>query len=246
MLHILVQIVAIVNFAYAIYWELFILNDPRNKPGSSRAFGGQWKYLTFLNLWLQLVYFVISFLNNIFRSHAKEDNSATSLQKIRDFLFATLAFPIGQFVGIIFWMLFHIDRELVFPVILDKIFPNYINHMLHTTVIPVQLLELVLLYHVYPRKKFGIATTFIFCVLYLTWTFIVAYYGGFWVYPIFKVLGQVQRIIFMFFCSMFGGFLYLLGEALNNFVWQKYSRMAKEEFRELDLKEKGKKPQKTD
>ena len=64
--------------------------------------------------------------------------SASGLQKVRDYLFATLAFPIGQFVGIVFWTLYNIDREIIFPVVLDKIYPNYINHMLHTTVMPVQ------------------------------------------------------------------------------------------------------------
>ena len=132
-----------------------------------------------------------------------------------------LAFPIGQFVGIIFWTLFYINRELVFPLALDKIFPNYVNHMLHTTVIPVQLSELILLHHLYPRKKLGMATIFVFIASYLAWTLIVAHFGGFWVYPIFKVLDPVQRAIFMVFCSMSGGFLYLLGEALNNFVWSK-------------------------
>ena len=245
MLHLIVHLASIVNFAYAIYWELCILDDPRSKPGSPRAFGGQWKYLTFLNLWLQLFYFCISFLNSIFGSHSTEAKSATTLQKIRDFLFSTLAFPIGQFVGIIFWGLFYINRELVFPAVLDKIFPNYINHMLHTTVIPLQLLELMLLYHLYPRKKLGIATTFIFCAIYLTWTIIVAHFGGFWVYPIFKVLGPVQRIIFMLFCSMVGGLLYLLGEALNNIVWSKYSNK-NQDIGAIEPKNKGQNPQKAD
>ena len=145
------------------------------------------------------------------------------------------AFPIGQFVGVIFWTLFYIDRELVFPLVLDEIFPNYINHMLHTTVIPFQLLELILLHHVYPKRKTGLATIFIFIALYLTWTLIVAHLGGFWVYPIFKVLGPVQRAIFMAFCSLFGGFLYLIGEGLNNIVWSK----------NVDTKSEGE-PQKID
>merc|ERR1712020_408217 len=121
MLHVLVQIIAIANFAYAIFWDLYILKLP-----TPRTFGGQWKYLTFWNMWIQLIYFSISFLNNIFGSHSLDKSSASGLQKIRDYLFATLAFPIGQFVGIVFWTLFIIDREVIFPVAPDKYFPNYI------------------------------------------------------------------------------------------------------------------------
>jgi len=220
MLHFLVQIIAIANFGWAIYWDLYILDIPTQK-----SFGGQWKYLTFWNMWIQLIYFSISFLNNIFGSHSTDTKSATCLQKCRDFLFSTLAFPIGQFVGIIFWLLFNIDRELVFPKAFDAIFPNYINHMMHTTVIPVQLLELILLYHRYPGKKTGIATTFGFCLIYLTWTLVVAHFGGVWVYPIFEVLEPIPRVVFMITCSMFGGLLYLIGEILNSIVWSKHLKV---------------------
>ncbi len=39
--------------------------------------------------------------------------SDTKLKKAEDYLYATLAFPVGMFVGIVFWTLFAIDRELV-------------------------------------------------------------------------------------------------------------------------------------
>ena len=91
MLHVLVQLIGIANFGYAIYWDLYIL-----EISSQNSFGGQWKYLTFINMWIQLIYFSISFLNNIFGTHATTKESASSLQNIRDFLFATLAFPIGK------------------------------------------------------------------------------------------------------------------------------------------------------
>ena len=92
MLHILVHIISISNFAYCIYWEMFILQDPRDKPGSPRAYAGQWKFLTFWNLWIQLIYFVISLLNSIFGTHASDKKSASTLQKMCDFLFATLGY----------------------------------------------------------------------------------------------------------------------------------------------------------
>jgi hypothetical protein len=155
MLHWLLHIGSIANFAYALYYDLYVIDWP-----GRRSFGGQWKFLTFWNMWIQLVYFSLSLLNNLFGSHSSDKASASNLQKARDFFFATLAFPIGQFVGIVFWSLFMLDRELVFPVRYDAYFPTYINHMMHTTVIPAQFLELVMLYHIYPSKKTGML---IFC-----------------------------------------------------------------------------------
>ena len=154
MLKWLLHLGCIASFGWTIYWDLYvsiysligefiwtasqiwnyffqILDIPTQK-----SFGGQWKYLTFINLWIQLTYFIVSFLNNIFGSFSKDKLSSSRLQKVRDYYFATLAFPIGQFVGIIFWTLWHINRELVFPKAFDSIFPSYINHLMHTVVIP--------------------------------------------------------------------------------------------------------------
>jgi len=125
MIYPVIQLAVAISFAYTIYWDLYILKLPGPK-----TFGGQWKFLTFWNLWIQFIYFTISFLSNLLGS------KASKLQSVRDYMFATLAFPIGQFVGIVFWVLFHLDRELVFPKLLDQFFPNYINHMMHSTVIP--------------------------------------------------------------------------------------------------------------
>ena len=56
-----------------------------------------------------------------------------TLVRLEDFLFASLAFPIGMFVGLAFWGLYAVDRELVYPTALDKIVPHWVNHALHTT-----------------------------------------------------------------------------------------------------------------
>ena len=65
---------------------------------------------------------------------------------------ASAAFPIGMFVGIIFWTLYHIDRKLIFPVELDEFFPAILNHCMHTTVIPYQLGQMLLVKQVFPAR----------------------------------------------------------------------------------------------
>lgn len=216
----LVHVAALANFAYALYFDIYLVKLPKSQP--RHDFGGQWKYLTFWNLWIQFAYFSISFINSFVGSHAQHKSEATKLQKVRDYFFSTVAFPIGIFVTVMFWTLYAIDRELVFPVELDKYFPVYVNHMLHTSVMPLQILELCLLYHIYPRKWVGMATTAAFCFVYLSWTLIVAYVGGIWVYPIFEVLGPVQRVLFMLACAGFGGILYFFGYFANQTIWARH------------------------
>ncbi len=188
--HWLLHVSAAGSFAYAIYFNLY---KATGVPGRG-TFGGQWKYLTYINMWIQLVYFSLCIVNNLFGSQATAKNSASGLQRARDFVFATVAFPIGQFVGLMFWTLYAIDRDLVFPVILDKFFPPYVNHLMHTTVIPLGLVEMAIMYHIYPPRKCGIATSMMFCFAYLAWIMVVAVYGGIWVYPILKVSRSCWRV----------------------------------------------------
>ena len=216
----ILSLVGVGSFAYTIQWYMLELNIPTEVSRSWSGYAGPWKYLTFLNLWLQCIYFTISLLNSLIGTEGRTRASSGYLQKLRDYLFASLAFPIGVFVALMFWSLYFIDRRLIFPAKYDAYISEGMNHMLHTIVLPLQLIELVAVFHVYPRRRIGMALTSLGCAAYLTWVCIIAWQGGFWVYPVFKVLPPVQRFTFMFGCSVGGGVLYIMGESLNNLIWK--------------------------
>merc|ERR1712059_39683 len=174
-------------------------------------FGGVFKYLTFLNMVLQCLFFCVCFFANYTRQ----------LVKTRDVMFASAAFPIGMFVGLVFWALYAVDRELIFSARFDKYFPWWMNHLMHTTVLPLQLLELVTTHHVYPSRSKGGLITAAITLAYLIWINVVFYMGGFWVYPVFKVLSEGQRVVFMIFLAGMSGLLYLGGEKANTLIWGK-------------------------
>ena len=111
-LHILLHLAGAVNFAYCVYGEAFIINIPEELSPTRNKMGGALKYLTHWNVWLQLLFYVLSLANDLFGSRATEARSSSRLQAARDFLFASLAFPIGMFVGTAFWGLYAIDRQL--------------------------------------------------------------------------------------------------------------------------------------
>ena len=194
--------------------ELYILFPKR------RLFGGEWKYLTYWNIVLQLIYFIIAFINDIWGTESSAKDASSRLQKCRDFLFAAVAFPIGIFVPVMFWTLFNIDRNLIFPPLMDKFFPPITNHMKHTTPLPSQILELLLIYHIYPKRLSGILTNVLFCLTYIGWTFYIAYAGGIWVYPVLDHLNGWQRGLFIIACAVFGTLLYLIGEGCNKLIWK--------------------------
>ncbi|XP_063407800.1 androgen-induced gene 1 protein-like isoform X4 [Mytilus trossulus] len=143
------------------------------------------------------------------------------MQKFRDYFLATLVFPVGVFVVMTFWGIYAVDRELVYPRALDKIIPPWLNHIMHTTIVPFLLIEKYIVYHQYPPRKSGLITLLGFALLYLVWILWIAYYANIWVYPILKVLQPHQRAVFIIVLLFLFISLYILGEAINKFFWGK-------------------------
>jgi hypothetical protein len=56
---------------------------------------------------LQCIFFLVCLLADI--------TSSKTINKVKDVMFASAAFPIGIFVAVIFWGLWAVDRELIFP-----------------------------------------------------------------------------------------------------------------------------------
>ena len=105
---------------------------------------------------LQFAYFIIAFANDIFGTQARNKENSSRIQSVRDFLFSTIAFPVGSFVTIAFWGIYLVDRNLIFPPALDKWFPPITNHMMHTTPLVGQAMEILLSYHIQPKRITGL------------------------------------------------------------------------------------------
>lgn len=52
-----------------------------------------------------------------------------------------------------FWALFAVNRELIFPKHVEKFLPGWLNHSLHTAIFVYAVLELVTSYHKPSSKK---------------------------------------------------------------------------------------------
>lgn len=124
-----------------------------------------------------------------------------------------------MFVGLTFWALFTVNRELVFPKILDKYFPVWLNHVMHTNIMIFILIEMIMNFRAYPKRKVGISILGVFMLCYLIWIHIIHNYSGHWVYPVLEVLNLPMRIVFFAALLVLVVFLYLLGEKLNNIIW---------------------------
>lgn len=161
---------------------------------------------------IQTVYFTLCFLNLF-----------TQSSKVNRFLngfYTSLVFPIGFSVTVLFWGVYFVHRDLMYPQILEKFIPRYQNHLVHTLPLIGAILDSFLIRHKY-KESFvkGVGATVLFLLSYLIWICFIAWYADFWVYPVLSVLSPVNRGIFIAFCGILGCFLYKFGEGVNKFFW---------------------------
>ncbi|XP_030625604.1 androgen dependent TFPI regulating protein 1 [Chanos chanos] len=216
--------VHLVIFAWYVFtlWQNCSLEISDRHPGA-RSYGGRWKYLTFINLVMQTVFFGVCVLTDLI--HVVLPNKKTRsglpllLTKIRDVFFTVLAFPVGTFVFLSFWSIYAYDRELVFPKFLDDIIPAWLNHALHTVILPLVLVQTYLQQHKYPSCINGILGLALFSSIYLAWVLWVHHVSGIWVYPIMAHLSPMGLCLFLAAAALTMAPLYLLGEKLSHKIW---------------------------
>ena len=152
----LFHLVVIINYVIFILHS-FNVDKILNPLIPERAlFGGPLKFLTHWNVWLQAIYFIIALANDVFGTESRTKEHSSRIQKARDFVFSSVAFPTGSFVTIAFWSIYLVDRKLIFPVELDKYFPPITNHMMHTMPLVSQICEIMLIFHVQPKRVYGL------------------------------------------------------------------------------------------
>lgn len=139
--------------------------------------------------------------------------------KIKDYIFAALAFPLALDVAALFWSLYAYDRQTVFPEVAESFFPSWLNHILHTNVALFIVVELFVVHRRYPSRKQGLSGLVVFLFGYLAWIHVTRHYAGKWPYPIIDNLDLPSRIAFFAFAFSFPILMYFIGEALNAKIW---------------------------
>ncbi|XP_076018001.1 androgen-dependent TFPI-regulating protein [Genypterus blacodes] len=202
------------------WYSLVLLNlaakQGEKLPPGIFPYGGPWKYLTFLNLLLQVTFFGLALVIDL--QSGKQSNI---LNRCKDLLFSVFVFPVGMFVVLLFWMIFAYDRELVYPATIDAFFPPWINHAMHSLVLPVLLGEILVQPHVYPKTKHALTALGVVGLSYLSWIIWVYLSVGIWVYPILGLFSTAGLVGFFFFNMSVVTLFYLLGNRLNSYAWGK-------------------------
>lgn len=168
---------------------------------------------------VQTLYFTIAFANDLFGSNEQTPSEKPLIRRIKDVVFSSLAFPLATFVGVFFWAIYAVDRELILPRSLDPYFPLWLNHVMHTNIMLFTVAELVTSFRMYPRRKIGLSILFSFMGCYVIWIHVIYFRTGSWVYPILNVLNWPVRIMFYALSLVVVGGIYSVGERLNAIFW---------------------------
>ncbi|XP_031552946.1 androgen-induced gene 1 protein-like isoform X3 [Actinia tenebrosa] len=207
-----------IHFGGTAIFTFFLLEYNKTPTPWDWGPGGKWKYFQLWNLVFQVTFFVFASFGDIvtfFRG--QETNWIIS---IRDTMFAAIVFPCGVFVTATFWGIYFVDRELVYPKILDDIIPTWINHGLHTWVAVSVILEGAIVRHRYPRNVVGLFFALLFQVIYLSWISYIAYTQDFWVYPFLRLMENSARTAFFGLCALVLVFFYFMGKGMNRVIWE--------------------------
>ncbi|XP_010849800.1 PREDICTED: androgen-induced gene 1 protein [Bison bison bison] len=183
---------------------------------------------------IQAVFFGICVLTDLSSlltrgsGNQEQERQLKKLISLRDWMLAVLAFPVGVFVVAVFWIIYAYDREMIYPKLLDNFIPGWLNHGMHTTVLPFILIEMRTSHHTYPSRSSGLAAICTFSVGYILWVCWVHHVTGMWVYPFLEHIGPGARILFFGSTTILMNFLYLLGEVLNSYIWDTQRSMEEE------------------
>ncbi|XP_022710378.1 androgen-dependent TFPI-regulating protein-like [Varroa jacobsoni] len=166
----LFQFVAFSVYTYTIYYSVFYVNVP--PLSRNYAIAGKAKFLTQWNL----------------------------LIRLRDFLFCSICLPSCIFVSTVFWGLYAIDRELIFPKRVEKYYPNWVNHCSHSLIVVTALVESLLSPHYQPSRGASFKALLTWFTTYLLWVLYLGLIHDVWVYPVMQVLSPVGLTAFFIGC----------------------------------------------
>jgi len=181
-------------------------------PGEGAAsVGGPFKYMPYLNAWIQLLFFSLQL--------TAEATGSKDLQRASSCIFTTVAFPISAGIILIFWPLYFLDNNLIFPNSHIKVFPWYMKHFWSSTIILWNLLEVYFINHRFPSNATAIIATLLHNTLYDAWLLFLYYKNGRWAYPFLAQLSSLQILAFLTSCKVMLFGMFCLEKKMASVFW---------------------------
>ncbi|XP_032525353.2 androgen-dependent TFPI-regulating protein-like isoform X2 [Danaus plexippus] len=149
------------------------------------------RYFTCWTFFLQIVHAFAGILCDVLvvvNSKNKTYRLPRLLKGFKNTLFSAVLWPSTLVVVTFFWSLYFYDRSLIYPSFVDQVLTSLSNHVMHTAILPIVILEVACRPRAVPRSHrkniIHLAFHFILYLLVLAYTYVEK---GIWIYPIFSL-----------------------------------------------------------
>ncbi|XP_047541666.1 androgen-dependent TFPI-regulating protein-like [Vanessa atalanta] len=155
-------------------------------------------YLTGWNFTFQTVFLGLSLVHDILEWLDKQENSlAAKIRYWRNVIFSGMVVPFTLFVTAMFWSVYAIDRELVFPRIYDQVVPWWFNHCVHTNITIVVIIETLLQARRYPtNQRLELILYWIVAFSYAIVYYTIYFVTDRWLYQVFGIMNWWQVCLY--------------------------------------------------
>ncbi|KAG5897774.1 hypothetical protein JTB14_019992 [Gonioctena quinquepunctata] len=189
-------------------------------------------FFTSWNFLIQVFYFYTALCYDIFYILSIWEDLQKRVLRYKGYIFISCLFPFAVFVSTMFWGVFIIDRELVFPTVVDEYIPMWMNHCLHTNILIFAFIELFISNQLLPTVKSAFIGLNMVVIPYHILIVVGYFILGRWIYGLFQIFTWPERIAFVLLYYLFVVWMMRIGMAIQKykytFIWRKYSRKSED------------------
>ncbi|CAH0603464.1 unnamed protein product [Chrysodeixis includens] len=218
MLLLVYHVLVLFVYLYALWFDSNFVEIPYpTKEFENVPFRARLIFLTFWTMMVQILYFIVACLNDIIGTNAVTKKPPL-IRKIKDHLFS-LAFTTAVYVPIAFWTLYKIDKTYIFPdEEAERQIPNWLNHLMHTSILPFILIELFVSNKNYPKRKNGLTILLCLAGAYSGYIHYLYFRYGIWPYHFLHLLSWTNKIVMTVSSALLGVLYYMVGEKINSLI----------------------------
>lgn len=170
---------------------------------------GKWRFLTYDCLVMQFAAYALCLASHYY----------PGLRRTRDYFFTSVAFPLGMTVVISFWSIWLIfGREDIFPQSIEQYYPPWLNHVTHTIIAPINLIELIAVRHSYSNDRRAIIPIVAVAGSYTSFLLYIRFRTGRFVYNFLNKLDAFGVGLFLAGTAVFLCVMYKAGKTIHNYV----------------------------
>ncbi|CAH2083915.1 unnamed protein product [Euphydryas editha] len=168
----------------------------------------------------QIIFLGLSLVHDILEwLDMTEGKLATKIKYWRDVLFSGMVVPYTLFVTSMFWTVYAIDRELVFPKVYDTVVPWWFNQCVHTNITIVIVIETLLQARRKPTdRRLEITLFWVIAIVYAVVYYTIYFVTGRWLYQVFGVMNWWQVCLYQLLIWGSSYVFYLIQFPINRLI----------------------------